>query len=35
MRHDMESCDQSEEDQNEGWLNGPLASVKDKSKTLK
>jgi hypothetical protein len=35
MRHDMESCDQGGEDQDMIWLDGPVASVKDKSETLK
>jgi len=35
MRHDMESCDQGGEDQDEAWLDGPVASVKDKSEALK
>jgi hypothetical protein len=35
MRHDMNSCDQDGEDQDEAWLDGPLASVKEKSETLK
>jgi hypothetical protein len=26
----MESCDQDGEDQNEAWLDGPVASVKGK-----
>ena len=26
----MESCDQWEEDQDKTWLDGPVASVKDK-----
>jgi hypothetical protein len=30
MRHDMESCDQGGEDQDEAWLDGPVASVKGK-----
>ena len=30
MRHDMESCDQSGEDQDKTWLDGPVASVKGK-----
>jgi hypothetical protein len=30
MRHDMESCDQGEEDQDEAWLDGPVARVKGK-----
>jgi hypothetical protein len=35
MRHDMESCDQGGEDQDEAWLDRPVASVKDKSEALK
>jgi hypothetical protein len=35
MRHDMESCDQGEEDQDMTWLDRPIASVKGKSKALK
>jgi hypothetical protein len=34
MRHDMESCDQDGEDQDEAWLDGPVASVKGKSEAL-
>ena len=30
MKHDMESCDQGGEDQDEAWLDGPVASVKGK-----
>jgi hypothetical protein len=30
MRHDMESCDQGGEDQDETWLDGPVARVKGK-----
>ena len=30
MRHDMESCDQSGEDQDKTWLDRPIASVKGK-----
>ena len=30
MRHDIESCDQGEEDQDMTWLDGPVASVKGK-----
>ena len=30
MRHDMESCDQGREDQDEAWLDGPVASVNGK-----
>ena len=35
MRHDMESCDQGGEDQDEAWLDGLVASVKGKSEALK
>jgi len=28
MRHDIESCDQGGEDQDEAWLDGPAARVK-------
>jgi len=36
MRHDMESCGQGGEDQDEAWLDGPpVARVKGKSKALK
>jgi hypothetical protein len=28
MRHNMESCDQGGKDQDEAWLDGPVASVK-------
>jgi hypothetical protein len=34
MRHDVESCGQGGEDQDEVWLDGPAASVKDKSEAL-
>jgi hypothetical protein len=30
MRQDMESCDQGGEDQDEAWLDGLVARVKDK-----
>jgi hypothetical protein len=30
MRHDIESCDQGEEDQDMTWLDRPVASVKGK-----
>jgi hypothetical protein len=30
MRHDIESCDQGGEDQDEAGLDGPVASVKGK-----
>ena len=32
MRYDIESCDQGGEDQDKTWLDGPVASVKGKSK---
>jgi len=35
MRHDMESCDQGREYQDEAWLDGSVASVKSKSEALK
>jgi hypothetical protein len=35
MRHDIESCDQGEKDQDMTWLDGPVASVKDTSEALK
>ena len=35
MRHDIESCDQGGEDQDKTWLDGPVASMKGKSKALK
>jgi hypothetical protein len=35
MRHDIESCDQSGEDQDMTWHNGLVASVKSKSEALK
>jgi hypothetical protein len=34
MRNDIESCDQGGEDQDEAWLDGPIASVKSKSEAL-
>ena len=34
MRHDIESCDQGGEDQDKTWFDGPVASVKGKSKAL-
>jgi hypothetical protein len=34
MRHDMESCDQGDEDQDEARLDGPVVSVKGKSEAL-
>jgi hypothetical protein len=30
MRYDMELCDQGGEDRDVAWLDGPVASVKDK-----
>jgi hypothetical protein len=35
VRHDIESCDQGEEDQDMTWLDRPVASVKGKSEALK
>jgi hypothetical protein len=35
MRHDLESCDQGGQDQDEAWLDGPVASVNGKSEALK
>ena len=35
MRHDMELCVQSVEDQDKAWLDGPVASVKGKLEALK
>jgi hypothetical protein len=35
MRHDMESCDLGGEDQDEAWLDGPVASMKDKLEAFK
>ena len=32
MRHDMELCDQSGEDQDKAWLDRPVAMEKDKSR---
>ena len=34
MRHDIESCDQGGEDQDMTWLDGLVASVKDKLEAL-
>jgi hypothetical protein len=34
MRYDMESCSQGGEDQDEAWLDGPVASVKGKWEAL-
>jgi hypothetical protein len=34
MRYDMESYDQGGKDQDEAWLDGPIASVKGKSEAL-
>jgi hypothetical protein len=30
MRHDIESCDQGEEDQDKAWLDGPVERVNGK-----
>jgi len=35
MRHNMESCDQGGEDQDEACLDGPVVRVKGKSEALK
>jgi hypothetical protein len=35
VRHDIESCDLGGENQDEAWLDGPVASVKDKLEALK
>jgi hypothetical protein len=35
VRHDIESCDQGGEDQDMTWLDGLVASVKDKLEALK
>jgi hypothetical protein len=35
MRHDIESCDQGDEDQDMTWLDRPVASVKGKSEASK
>jgi hypothetical protein len=35
MRHNMESYDQGEEDQDEAWLIRPVARVKGKLEALK
>jgi hypothetical protein len=32
MRHDIESCDQDGEDQDEAWLDGSVVKVKGKSR---
>ena len=32
MRHDMKLCDQSGEDQDKAWLDGPVAMEKGKSR---
>jgi hypothetical protein len=32
MRHDIDSCDQDGEDQDEVWLDGPVVKVKGKSR---
>jgi hypothetical protein len=34
MRHDMESCVQGGKDQDEDWLDEPVASVKGKSEAV-
>jgi hypothetical protein len=32
MRHDIDSCDQDDEDQDEAWFDGPVVKVKGKSR---
>jgi hypothetical protein len=32
MRHDIDSCDQDGEDQDEAWLDGLVVKVKGKSR---
>jgi hypothetical protein len=32
MRHDIDSCDQDDEDQDDAWLDGPVVKVKGKSR---
>jgi hypothetical protein len=32
MRHDIDSCDQDDEDQDNAWLDGPVVKVKGKSR---
>ena len=34
MRHDIKSCDQGVEDEDNTWLDGPVASMKGKSEAL-
>ena len=34
MRHGIKPCDQGGEDQDKTWLDGPVTSVKGKSKDL-
>ena len=34
MRHDIESCDQGGEDQDQTWLDRPVARVKGKAEAL-
>jgi hypothetical protein len=32
MRHDINSCDQDDEDRDDAWLDGPIMKVKGKSR---
>jgi hypothetical protein len=32
MRHDIDSCDQGDEDRGDAWLDGPVVKVKGKSR---
>jgi hypothetical protein len=32
IRHDIDSCDQDDEDQDDAWLDGPVVKVKGKSR---
>jgi hypothetical protein len=32
MRHDIDSCDQDDEDRGDAWLDGPVVKVKGKSR---
>jgi hypothetical protein len=32
MRHDINSCDQDDEDRDDTWLDGPVVKVKGKSR---
>jgi hypothetical protein len=32
MRHDIDLCDQDDEDQDDAWLDGPVVKMKGKSR---